>query len=60
MHRQCFRAAIWLAVFALGLASPLASAVPKAAEHGEAPVTYGADVPRPKAGQVAKKAEPKK
>ena len=60
MNRQGLRAAVWPAVLALGFASSLATAIPKAAEHDDAPVTYGADAPRPKMGQGTKKVEPKK
>jgi hypothetical protein len=49
---------IALVCAALALAATGAQAIPKAAEHADAPVTTGADVPRPKVS--AKSAKPAK
>ena len=60
MNSKCARAAAWLTVFSISALSASALAVPKAAEHEDAPVTYGEDVPRPRMRQANPVIEPKK
>ena len=50
----------WIAITASLLVCPTAFATPKAAEHENAPVTFGADSPKPKKLAVTKKPVPPK
>ena len=53
-------AAGWISMTAVLLTCPMAFATPKAAEHENAPVTFGMDAPKPKKVAVAKKPVPPK
>lgn len=50
----------WLVAITLVTLSFPASALPKAAEHENAPVTFAADATRPKIAAPQKKPDPKK
>lgn len=60
MKRPLVGAACWLAAFAILSTSLPASAVPKAAEHENAPVTFGTETPKPPKTQIVKKSAPAK
>ena len=55
MNRAIACTASWLAALLLQTFSPTAAATPKAAEHENAPVTFGAEKPKPKANATIKK-----
>ena len=60
MKRRTAWTTLSLVAFAIQCTSTSAWAIPKAAEHENAPVTFGAEAPRPKNKAVIKKdAHPK-